>query len=468
MESLHDLKEPLRDNQLKMLHELLNNLQGNILRGHGRDKSVHMFLYFKEDKRHEVKQWIKQLADRITSVQRQLDESKQYQQYGIPGQIFISFFLSAKGYEYLLPNSQSRFNDEAFLLGMQAAQHRLNDPPPETWEKGYQQAHNAYIHAMILLAADDEQALLGEARQLLSQLQNPDKVLAEIHAVEHGRVMRNAQGNTIEHFGYADSLSQPLFFESDIERARQQGERTHIWNPGAGPNIVLVPDPYAPKAYASHAYGSFLVFRKLEQNVQAFKDHEQKLAQTLGLTGEDVTRAGALVMGRFEDGTPVVVQPTAGRPTNSFTYHDDPDGEKCPMQAHIRKVNPRQQGIPRIVRRGISYGTRQKEPKDHPRLEELPTKNVGLLFMCYQKNIAKQFEFLQHVWANNPRFPAKQPPGLDAIIGQSVGRGVGQQKWPARWNDLREKHRSFDFQSFVTLKGGEYFFAPSIPFLKHL
>jgi deferrochelatase/peroxidase EfeB len=213
------------------------------------------------------------------------------------------------------------------------------------------------------------------------------------------------------------------------------------------------------------------VFRKLEQNVRAFKEYEQQFAQALGLTGKDVKRAGALVMGRFEDGTPVVLKCTPGGYTsapNNFNYDKDLDGARCPLQAHIRKVNPRKEGVPRIVRRGITYGNREKEPQDNPSLEELPSEGVGLLFMCYQKSISQQFEVLQYLYANDRRFPEEQEPGIDPIIGQPGANGVGELKWPVHWNDPRDQHKRFDFHSFVTLKGGEYFFAPSIHFLKNL
>ena len=62
----------------------------------------------------------------------------------------------------------------------------------------------------------------------------------------------------------------------------------------------------------------------------------------------------------------------------------------------------------------------------------------------------------------------EQEPGIDPVIGQPGGNGVGQQKWPAQWDDPREKHKPFDFHGFVTLKGGEYFFAPSIYFLRNI
>jgi Dyp-type peroxidase family len=453
--------------QYPYLKSALENLQGNILRGHGRAHSVHIFLSFKKDKKEEVNQWIKKLADHITSAKQQLDEATQYRQYGIPGRLFMSFFLSSTGYEHL-GLDPNKFGNEAFYRGMKAAQHRLNDPPKEAWEKGYREN----IDAMVLLADNDERFLLQEARKLIRDVQPH----ADVRAVEHGRIIRNAQGDSIEHFGYADSQSQPLFFQEDIDRSRQKGSRTIIWDPGAGLDLVLVPDPYGKKdingRIVHYCSGSYLVFRKLEQNVRAYKEREKKLAKALGFTGEDAKRAGALVVGRFEDGTPVVLQPTAGRPTNNFTYDEDPDGEKCPLQAHIRKVNPRRKDryepIHGIVRRGITYGKRWKEPKDHPSLEELPTKDVGLLFMCYQKDIAEQFEHLQFRLANDPHFPGKHDLGLDPVIGQPSGAKTTQQKWPIQWNDPREKHKPFDFYGFVTLKGGEYFFAPSIYFIRNI
>jgi Dyp-type peroxidase family len=469
MESLYQRKAPIDQNTLRSLQgdpqKPLESLQGNILHGHGRNRSVHIFLKFNDHEQANVKRWIMKLAKRITSVQRQLNELEQYRQYKIPGRLFMSFFLSANGYTYLSfdPNDKLRFADEAFRCGMKKAQDRLNDPPTKKWDEGYQDD----IHAMVLLADNDEHLLLRKARRLLEDVRSH----AKICAIEHGKVMRNRQGNAVEHFGFADSRNQPLFFESDIEREKQKGNQMKDWNPGEGPNLVLVPDPYGRKECDS---GSYLVFRKLEQRVHDFETHVQELAQKLATpldpSPEDMNRVGALVMGRFKDGTPVAVQGVAGQPTNDFTYKDDPNGLRCPFQAHIRKVNPRQKddGFPRIVRRGITYGTREIEPKDKPSLKDLPEKDVGLLFMCYQRNIERQFESLQYVWASDPRLPPRQEPGIDPVIGQPGGMGVGQQRWPTKWDDRHAKRESFDFHGFVTLKGGEYFFAPSIYFLRNI
>jgi deferrochelatase/peroxidase EfeB len=126
----------------------------------------------------------------------------------------------------------------------------------------------------------------------------------------------------IEHFGYVDGRSQPLFLNSDIETEKNK-DGVDQWNPSAPLDLVLVPDPFAEEA---DCLGSYVVFRKLEQNVQGFKRHEQNLARTLGLSDEDAERAGALVVGRFEDGTPVTLQPHDGLDSpvpNNFTYNDD-------------------------------------------------------------------------------------------------------------------------------------------------
>ena len=168
---------------------------------------------------------------------------------------------------------------------------------------------------------------------------------------------------------------------------------------------MLVKDPNSGRG--SQRYGSYFVFRKLEQNVKGFKDAETQLAEVLKLEGEEAERAGALVVGRFEDGTPVTLQKDEGMHNpvfNNFNYQNDTKGSKCPFQGHIRKVNPRNASTKsrieerghRIARRGITYGKRRKD------LTDRPMGNVGLLFMCFQADIAKQFEHLQKMAMPQP------------------------------------------------------------------
>lgn len=86
--------------------------------------------------------------------------------------------------------------------------------------------------------------------------------------------------------------------------------------------------------------------------------------------------------------------------------------------------------------------------------------------MCYQSEIANQFEFMQNSWADNGNF-LRPGTGLDSVIGQPPpGGNPGTPQWPKPHGGpgtVREP-----FANFVHLRGGEYFFTPSISFLKTL
>ena len=90
--------------------------------------------------------------------------------------------------------------------------------------------------------------------------------------------MRNPAGDGIEHFGYVDGRSQPLFLKDEVDK-----EPREHWDPAFPLSNVLVADPLA--ADPDRHFGSYFVFRKLEQNVRAFKEIEQELADDLGLDG---------------------------------------------------------------------------------------------------------------------------------------------------------------------------------------
>ncbi len=86
-------------------------------------------------------------------------------------------------------------------------------------------------------------------------------------------------------------------------------------------------------------------------------------------------------------------------------------------------------------------------------------------FMSYQR-ISKSVLNLEFLEANSTNF-FQENTGLDPIIGR-LGWEPPPQKWPAAWGTARARQRSCSFGGFVTLKGGEYFFAPNMSFLKKL
>ncbi|MBX9571917.1 MAG: Dyp-type peroxidase [Candidatus Obscuribacterales bacterium] len=459
--------------------EFLEDLQGNILNGHGRDHAAHVFVRFEPGKAAAARAWIASFAKRhVQSAYEQFNGSKQFKTFGIDAGIFGHIALSASGYSALgfqtaqQPHGLNPRNhedgkgyEEVFRKGLKSRRNVLHDPELSQWERAFL----GDIHMMVLLAADNDAQLDTVLATTLESLSNA----AEHVHVERGlgltRQLAPQDPSTVahvEHFGFVDGRSQPLMVEEQIEQERQKGG-TDKWDPSAPLNLVLAPDPLGKPG---KSFGSFLVFRKLEQNVRAFHKSVHDLAKTLDVP---VELARAMVMGRFQDGTPVTLRDKSGTSDvpNNFNYDDDSAGLKCPFQSHVRKTNPRlsvtgsSELRHRIARRGIPYGGTLIESD---KLEDLPETGRGLLFFCYQADIFEQFEFIQRTWANFSNFP-KPATGLDPVVGQQDPNAPcnAAQKWPAGWNK-QTTCPGVDIAGFVRLKGGEYFFSPSLSFLKGL
>ncbi len=128
------------------------------------------------------------------------------------------------------------------------------------------------------------------------------------------------------------------------------------------------------------------------------------------------------MVGRWPSGAPLVLSPERDDPAladpNDFMYaQSDAHGYACPIGAHIRRANPRDSLDPRpgspesiavnkrhrLLRRGRAYGpplSVEQALSDR----DAPVDERGLHFICLNGNIARQFEFVQHTWINNPKF----------------------------------------------------------------
>lgn len=466
---------------------MLEMLQGNILRGHGRHHTAHVFLRFDSTRASEVRQFLRENAESLTSAREQAANAAAVRAAREAGHAkpetppFVACALSHHGYEALGIDEAMRPADPAFRGGMKARGAILSDPQPDEWEEQYR----GEVDAMVLIGGDsnaDDESRSDQVDDALAELDRRLPVNAvQVLGIERGRAYFNGNGDGIEHFGFADGRSQPLLRDQDVAREAANGGGIVRWNPAFPLRQVLEHDPSVEDP---NAFGSYFIYRKLEQNVRGFKDAEEALARQLtelalahGRTF-DPELVGAKIVGRFRDGTPVLLQYAEGMHNpvpNDFDYSGDQQGLRCPFHAHIRKANPRGdvsrlRGIPIgdgershiLARRGISYGDREQNGRKE--FTDRPEQGVGLLFMSFQKDIVAQFEFTQKSWVNNDDFIQPET-GFDPVIGQG---GNVQHTHRAGWGDSTAPAMQQTFAGFVTLKGGEYFFAPSLEFFRTL
>jgi Dyp-type peroxidase family len=439
---------------------MLNELQANILKGHVREHLSVLLLRFEDPVGGAA--FLRSVAEHVKSALTHLEETlahKQARKHGkqADGTPYVGVGLSYAGYEALGVAPRRRPSDPSFKRGMRAAATRqaLGDPPPARWEAPYREA----IHAIVIVADATEASVADRRGEVIALLPDSVKVVGE----ETGRGIRNEAGDGIEHFGYIDGRSQPLFLEEDLAQEAATTDGIAVWDPRAPLERLIVRDPAGD---APTQFGSYLVLRKLEQNVRRFKEEEERLADDLGLLGDDAERAGAMLVGRFEDGTPLTLQDDEGAHhplMNNFTYAGDQDGIRCPLYAHIRKVNPRgEERTHLMARRGQIYGARSDDVNADLPASSRPTGGVGLLFIALNSVIADQFEFTQK--RANADGPAD---GVTSGNDQVIGQGRRGSLTSTAWGEAEPKITD-PVAEAVTMKGGEYFFLPSRPFLESI
>jgi Dyp-type peroxidase family len=470
-----------------------DRMQGLIVRGYGNLPSACYFVVRFGDGA-AGRAWLGALADRITlaserPTQRSLNVAFTHaglERLGMPAAALTSF--SPEFQEGMTTRHRSR------ILG----DHDESDPA--RWQWGGDA--DTPVHGLLMLYAIDDEVLAAFAAD--------ERAALEAHAITVVTHLDTfACRDFREHFGFRDGIAQPI-----IDGLGRTGPAANTV--AAGEFVLGYPNQYgripgSPSVPASSdrvrrlppvstngdgaaaaapgeadfgRNGTYLVFRQLSQDVRAFWEFVAEMTRDAADApnmGECVALASKMV-GRWPNGAPLAVSPTFEDPAQAnrddFGYHEqDRYGYGCPVGAHVRRANPRDSLAPapadstivsnrhRLLRRGRTYGK--------PVAESMQAADIlaaddyagerGLHFVCLNTDIARQFEFVQHTWINNPKFEGMYN-DVDAIAGDHDKRNAGCFTIPAE----PVRRRVPGVARFVHTRGGAYFFMPGIDAVRYL
>jgi Dyp-type peroxidase family len=316
----------------------------------------------------------------------------------------------------------------------------MND---QQWDTYWQSTR---FDAVLVCCAECTHDLLALVAGLKDHFGNSAEMTLEQGTVKRRQGVGARKGYAIEHFGFADGISQPSL-ETDPPPRQSQASRATTrpkyhsgYNPEALLNTILVRDPLLPDG---RAFGSYMAYLKIEQHVEAFNQAAEKFGGTLPPSESGLTPAAhgaACLMGRNRDGAPLI---GGGHDDNDFSRQLDPNGVSWPFYSHICKMNPRD-GVNRtsFIRRGITY-------------EDGTAK--GLLFQSFQADLEFQFELLASSWARDPNHPVAGSKTDVLLVMKPAQQGAPATRWA-----------TVDISTLVTLRGGEYFYFPSLPAIEAL
>jgi Dyp-type peroxidase family len=363
----------------------------------------------------------------------------------------------------------------------------IGDNDPEKWEFGGPK--NEQIDLMLLLYAPDPAAVSILQTELV-----PGVELCGMRVVAIQATYRPEVGQ--EPFGFMDSISQPVIEGSGPDAGQPDPGQPTI---KAGEFLLGYRNEYAllppmPAYPGLGKNGTYLVFRKLEQDVCGFWNYIYKEAS---FNPAEARWLASKFIGRWPSGAPLVLSPEKDDPAlgadrtrnNNFSFAAaDPHGYLCPVGSHVRRTNPRDALQPspeesiksvtrhRILRRGRVYGPTypadvigyleeeaRKNKRDHF-AEELDSPR-GLAFIAINADIKRQFEFVQQTWINDPHFDglySNRDPLLSNYCVDGAEAEMHTMVIPRR--PIRREVRGIP--RFVTVRAGDYFFLPGLTGLR--
>lgn len=520
----------------------LHDIQGNVVKAYGRfrfGQARYIFYHVgNESKGRAFIQEILKLKNGITNAApwEVLDPPKPITEDNIPDATTnIAFTYS--GLKHLgVPRKSLQSFPEAFAMGMKDRRDILGDDglsAPEHWD----QIWNGDLTVDIWLSIDGQSPEALEERyqeicNILNTL-NQDEIKGGVVQL-NGHSLLNSEYQEAaalsagkEHFGYADGISEsyfkgcgsnPVKVIGGGKPTRETPDTIEGWEPlETGEFILGYRDeskeyPIAPIPRLLSDNGTFMVYRKLHENVDSFEQYINEVGQDFPGGKEALA---AKFVGRWRNGAPLALFPTEKEANEfikeltkardeyykaqqdnpnaqstkilkakydelrkklvAFNFNEDKDGAKCPFGSHTRRVNPRGSlefekeafdtpgaldNRRRLLRRGLPYG--KAEEPDGTKSDK-GEHGVIVMFLC--ASIERQFEFVQQQWINYGN-DFKLSSDKDPLLGNhgqtADGKGLGRMVIEAPIKGDRPPFICANLTRFVETRGGEYFFIPSI------
>jgi Dyp-type peroxidase family len=472
----------------------LDQIQGNVVAGFNKDYASYLFLAL-PDEPARARAWLAGLVGQVATAEevkrfndlfREIRRRRGQREGAVEAAwMNLAFTHDGLGRLGVAEDELDQFPEE-FRQGMRGRNRTIGDVGDNHPDRWPNELGTRTVHALMIVAADSAEDL---HREVLYYVRDAASHGVSVVFQQDGTTRNDAPG--YEHFGFRDGVSQP-----GIRGLTTSSYPGGAADPGGPPKDVVAggefvlgyprerprgaDDPLSPQPEWTRD-GSYLVFRRLRQDVKGFRDFLAAEAARRGIT---VDLFGAKLVGRYRSGVPLVgagdapEDPGTTNPElldktriNAFGYADDPEGTQVPRAAHIRKAYPRDHQPaegelgerPRIIRRGIPFGQsfRHGTPPDSPYgADPQFPDDRGLCFVCYQRSIRDQFERIQCTWVNQETVP-EPGDGVDPVASQASAKR--KLRIPGTTPDPVHLPKQW-----VTTTGGEYFFSPSISALERL
>jgi Dyp-type peroxidase family len=488
--------------------DVLADIQGFITSGYGHlSHAAYLFVEFRDEVK--ARRWLGAVVPSVTSAKPwpKTASGDKLKPAVAQNVAFTADGLAALG---LPPRVLCTFPVE-FQEGI-AREHRsrmlgdTEESDPSQWELGG--TRQPPIHAVLVIHAVSPSELEKACAAQRAALADTAGGVVELPGAMQGGYRPDGDH---EPFGFHDGIAQPSIAGISGDGVPTGefilGYQNHYRNLPPTPAVPAELDADAilpPLANPYHGAkprrdlgvnGSYVVYRKLQQDVAGFWQFMKR--ESVRAKGDEDDRymvwLASRCVGRWPSGAPLVLAPHADDPRigdrDDFLYRGDANGLSCPLGAHVRRTNPRDDIKPypaaqslsmaeahRLLRRARVFGPSLFKPADLTDAASAASRTAvlaleddgrprGIHFFCVNASIRSQFEFVQQTWCNNPRFGGLND-NKDPIAGDNNRSGEPSSHLTVPAQPFR--HRTAALPRFVTVKGGAYLFMPSLTALRFL